>query len=290
MSRRVAGARFRRTILTHRRLAVLCVLALGASACNRPGQDPAAFKWTSELPAGSIIHIRDGAGSITVRRSPNQVATINGSRRWARGRASDVRFVVSQVGNEYYVCAMWRGSGNCGESGYRGRRTGGILQVFSLFHRNSDASASFVAEIPANVVIDARTSLGSVDVNGVAAGVTARSSNGTVSASNVAGPVSLVTTNGDVRLSLDSLVEAGTIELTTTNGSINAELPSSADGSFDLSASNGNVRSEFPLAPASASHAGRHLIGQIGASGRTVKMRTRNGIISVVARHATAAE
>jgi len=33
--------------------------------------------------------------------------------------------------------------------------------MFSLFHRGNDASADFVAEIPANVVVDARTTLGS---------------------------------------------------------------------------------------------------------------------------------
>jgi DUF4097 and DUF4098 domain-containing protein YvlB len=136
------------------------------------------------------------------------------------------------------------------------------------------------------VVVDAKTANGSVQVDGITAGVTARTSNGTVRASNVSGPLVLTTTNGDVRLSADSLSPADSIHLSTTNGSIHAELPANVQGAFDLSAGNGLVSSEFPLSPQSNSRAGRHLVGQIGTSTRVVKMRALNGTVSVVSHTA----
>ena len=160
-------------------IAFLGVAALGATACSRSGSDDRAFQWSTELPAGAVVHLRNGAGAIEIRRAEGQSVLVNGSRRWNRGRSSDIRFVVSHRGNDYYVCAMWRNSGDCGAKGYRGIKPG-FLSMLSLFHRNSDARADFVADVPANVAIDALTTNGSVQVDGISAGVTARTSNGNV--------------------------------------------------------------------------------------------------------------
>ena len=192
--------------------------------------------------------------------------------------------MVRQIGSDYYICAMWRASGKCGASGYRGRQTSTFLTMFSLFHRSTDAAADFVAEVPANVVIDARTTLGSVEIDGMMAGVTARTSSGTVQASNVSGPVSLTTTTGNVRFATDFLSATDDIRLTTTNGEIRAELPPKLEGKFDLSVVNGTVRSELDLPAAPRSHVGRHLMGQIGSSQRVVKMRAVNGVVTVLNR------
>jgi hypothetical protein len=266
------------------RIACLAAVSIVAAACSSPGADERAFQWSDQLPAGAVVHLRDGSGDITVRRSAGPSALVTGSRRWRRGRAKDVQFVVKQEGNDYYVCAMWRGSGKCGGSGYRGKQTAGFLTMFSLFHRGSDARADLVAEVPANVVIDATTTNGSVEVNGMTAGVTAKTVNGTVAASNVSGPLTLSTTNGNVRLSTDSLADADVVRLSTTNGAIRAELPANLQGQFDLSTVNGVVSSDFPIPSTSGSRANRHLQGQVGSLARVVKMRTINGPVSVSAR------
>jgi len=268
---------------------MLAGLALAAAACSHAGYDDQAFKWTSDLPAGATVHLLDGAGEITVRPASAQSASVTGTRRWRRGRERDIRFVVSHAGNDYYVCAMWRNSGSCGARGYRGKNTNGFLAMFSLFHRTTDASADLVAEIPANVMVEARTSNGSVRVAGIAAGVTARTANGNVDASDVSGPLSLATTNGDVRLSAAAIAPSDAISLTTTNGNIRADLPANTEGAFDLSVVNGSVQSDFPLNQMSRARIGRHLVGQIGSSTRAVKMRSVNGGVFVTSRPAATA-
>jgi hypothetical protein len=263
--------------------AVAAVALAFLSACSRQGNDE-PFKWTEQLAPGAVVHIRDGAGDIQVRRAEGQTATVSGSRRWKRGRARDVNFVVQRSGNDYYICAMWRASGKCGSGRYKGRQTSTFLSMFSLFHRSSDASADFVAEIPANVVIDARTTIGTVEIDGMTAGVTAQTTSGGVRALNVSGPLSLSATSGDVRLVLDSLTSTDAIELSTRRGKILAELPQNVEGSFDLSVMSGSVRNDLGLAQAPRSRAGRHFQGQIGSSRRTVKMRAGTGSVTVVTR------
>ena len=264
---------------------VAAIAFIGLSACSRAGSDD-AFKWTEELAPGAVVHIRNGAGNIQVRRAEGQTATISGSRQWRRSRAKDIKFVVTHTGNEYYVCAMWRASGKCGNGKYNGRQTNTLLSMFSLFHRSNDASADFIADIPANVVVDARTTLGTVEVEGLTAGVTAQTTSGGVQAVNVSGPLSLSTTTGDVHLVTDSLSATDAIELSTRRGRITAELPQNMEGNFDLSVMSGSVRNDLGLAQGSRSKSGRHFQGQIGASTRSVKMRVGNGSLTVTTRSA----
>lgn len=263
--------------------------ALVVVGCSHAGSDH-AFQWTTDLPPGAVVHIRDGAGNITVRRGTGQQAVVSGERRWHRGRAKDVQFAVTQSGKDYYLCAMWRGSGKCGPSGYKGRSTGGFLTMFSLFHRGTDASADFVADLPANVTVDARTNSGSVDIDGAGAGVIARTTNGNVSAMNVSGPIALTTTNGNVGLSIDSVSDGDSIRVSTTNGNIRAELPSALQGRFDLSTVNGMVHSNLPLPTARSGKETRHVQGQLGTLARLVRLHTINGVVSVTARGAPATQ
>jgi hypothetical protein len=261
-------------------IALLVTAAAVSTACSRPGSDERALQWTSELPAGAVVHLRNGAGEIEVKPSHSQNAQVIGNREWRRGRARDIQFVVTQNGNDYYICAMWRNSGKCGATGYRGKNTGGFLAMFSLFNRNTDATANLVAELPANVIVDARNTHGDVTIDGISGGVTARTSNGDVKATNVGGKVSLTTTNGDLEFEAEPTASLADISLTTTNGDIRAALPPSAEGLFDLVSSNGDVKSDFPLAPTSKNRS-NHLRGQIGVASRPVKMRSTNGDVVV---------
>ncbi len=263
--------------------ALAALTLVGASACMRGGRDDHAFNWSNELPAGSVVHLRNGTGSITVTRALGQTASAAGSRHWQHGRARDVQFTVNRVGNDVFICAMWERSGSCSADDYHGARSSqSILTMFALFHHGSDAVADLVAQLPANVVVDARTTLGSVRVDGIAAGVTARSTNGGVQAMNVSGPIALSTVNGAVTLTTDSLSPTDSVHLSTTNGAVRADLPASIDGIFNVVTVNGVASSSLPLSPVSNRGRNRHhLQGKIGSSTRVVNMRATNGAVSL---------
>lgn len=270
------------------RLSFALVVVVGLAACSKPGSDD-AFQWSNELPAGSVVHIRDGAGNINVTRASGQEAVVRGSRRWRRSHSSDIRFVVENRDGAYYICAMWRNSGRCDRS-YRGRNSSSLLSMLSLFHRSSDASADFDVQLPANVAVDVQTNTGSVQVSGISAGVTARALNGTVRATNVSGPLALNAINGDVRLVADSVSPNDSIELRTVNGSVHAQLPSSTQGNFDLQTTNGVVRSDLPLPTEASSRVNKHLFGQIGSATRNVRLHTVNGAVTLTTRGTAAGQ
>lgn len=265
------------------RFVILAALVLAGAACSRPHSDANAFDWSQPLPPGARVHLRDGNGKIDVRLAGNSAAHVHASTHWRRGRAGDIHFVVTPAGgNDYYVCAMWSGSGRCGDSGYHGAsRTGSILRIFSLFHHGTDAAADFVAELPANVPVDASTTNGSVSIDGSSAGVRARAVNGTVDATHVSGPITLHTTNGEIHLSADSLGPADAVDVSTTNGLIHAQLPAQTDGTWDLRVTNGNVSTDFGLVAQPDRRGNRHVTGQIGTSTRPIRIHAVNGIITV---------
>jgi hypothetical protein len=211
------------------RCAVARFSAFSAAACSRSGADRARFNGrTSSWPAPSC-HLRDGAGDIVVKRSAGQSVQVSGSRRWHRGHASDIKFVVNQVGNDYYVCAMWQGVASAARTGIAAATSLAFLTMFSLFHRSSDASADFTAEIPANVVVDAKTSNGSVHVDGISAGVTAHDERHHSGIERL-GAARAVHHQWRRPPQHGRAVRCRRRQLTTTNGTIRAELPPKLEG------------------------------------------------------------
>src|SRR5206468_975919 len=74
----------RRRIYVKNRFVLVAAAALALAACSRPNSEDRAFQWTGELPAGAVLHFRDGAGDIVVRRAAGQIASVSGSRRWQK--------------------------------------------------------------------------------------------------------------------------------------------------------------------------------------------------------------
>jgi Toastrack DUF4097 len=261
-------------------VATAAVLALSGCAWGER-HERESFSLVQQLPVGSTLRIRDGAGNITVKPTSAPTVHVSGSRRWEHGRARDVNFVWRFVGNELYVCAMWSASGRCGTGSYRGRRTNRFMDFLALRH-STDASADFVVELPEGVRIDARTSLGTVDIAGARSGVSATSVQGTVAGRDLGGTISLSSVNGDVRLALDELTGVDSITLTTTNGAVRADLPPSFEGMLDLAAVNGSIESQFPLVlMPGVVRGGRRIRSQVGTAERTVRLRTVNGGITL---------
>ncbi|HET9188621.1 MAG TPA: DUF4097 family beta strand repeat-containing protein [Acidothermaceae bacterium] len=268
-----------------RHLAV-AVATLVAAGCSRETVNENAFSWSDTIPAGATLHLRDGTGSITVHASGSHTALVRGAVHSRRGRLKDVSFVVNRNGGDYFICAMWRNSGRCDASGYRGSSHRPWWTIFSLFRHGSDAAANLMVDLPPGTQLDARTTNGVVTIDGATAGVTARAVNGGVHVSDVSGPLMLTTTNGDVRLSSASLAPNDSVHLSTVNGAVRAELPPNIDGQFDISVVNGVVRSDLAIPGASMSR--RRVAGQVGASDRVVRVHTVNGAV-ILTSHPTAA-
>ena len=258
---------------------VVASVFLAALSCGRSREDPDAFEWQDQLPAGATIHVRNTDGPIEVVAADDSVTTVHGGRRWSRGSGDVVKFAWMRTGNDVYVCAIW-GKGQCDERGYRSskpRRS--WLDMFSLFRRGSDAVASFTIELAHGVRVDASTVSGGVQIEGAAAGATAVSTNGPVVIESSAGATVAKSTNGNVHVSLDSIGGNEPIRLESVNGNVTAELPSDVEGEVRLSTVNGSVHTDFSVRSERSSN--RSVRGRIGQSPREITLRTTNGSVSL---------
>lgn len=261
------------------RVVVVLGIAAVAAGCGRREHTVAdAFRWSEPLPEGTTIHLRNTNGTIRVRPTTDPVARVVGAKQWRFGRERDVQFVAKHSGNDVYVCAVWRSSGNCDEDRYRfsARR---MFRFFG-FRWGTDARATLTLDLPRGVKVDARTTSGSVEIVGARAGGQAQTVNGSIVLKEAAGSFALSSVNGGINAAVDSLAEGDSLSFQTTNGSVRASLPSSYDGAVSLSTVNGGVRTDFPITT-SGSFSRRQLDGKIGESSRMLRIRTVNGGISL---------
>lgn len=263
-----------------------CAVACGVfvlAGCRRsePREVTNAFQWADQIPAGATLHLRDINGNIRVEPTSGPTTQVTGSKRWRRGRESDVHFVANRVGNDVYVCAMWGKRGRCDEHGYTTSNHGSILQIFSLRRHDTDMSADFAVQLPAGVKLDVMTISGSTTVEGASSDVQARAVNGSITAHNASGALRLETVNGSISAGVDSLTSNAPLHFASVNGSIHVVLPASLEGNVSLETVSGRVTSNFPLqaTDAPASHS---MHGTLGSATRSVTLRTVNGAVELL--------
>lgn len=107
----------------------------------------------------------------------------------------------------------------------------------------------------------------------------ARSSNGKIEIEDHCGSIDASTSNGLIRTRLTDLGKEG-IVLATSNGRIVLDLPEEVDADLDIRVDNGVIRNDRPLEKTSRDSGGR-VVGQIGAGGPIIKLRTSNGSVSL---------
>jgi len=127
--------------------------------------------------------------------------------------------------------------------------------------RGSTPSANYTIRVPKDVEVFAKSTNGSVRVNGTRGPVEARTTNGNVEVGDVSGDVDAHTTNGKIELeNITGYIRARTtnssvylrnvkssrVNASTTNGGIRAEIELDEDGKYDFSTTNGNIRVTIP--------------------------------------------
>lgn len=261
--------------------ALLVGAALSLGACRRDARElPDAFSWSDELAPGTTLHLRTMTGDVTVRGTAEPHAHVQGMKRWRRGRARDVNFVMARSGDDVYLCAIWtRRGGRCGHQRW-GPRPHRLLAMFSLFRRRSDMSASFEVMLPPGVRVDASTVNGKVVVTEASGDVKAETVNGDIRASTMGGALALTTVNGSIRARAVSLVKDAAVKLETVNGSIRAELPEPLDADLQLSTVNGQITTDYPVELTGKASA-RDIRGTVGGGGRRVELKTVNGSVEL---------
>jgi hypothetical protein len=146
--------------------------------------------------------------------------------------------------------------------------------------------------------LDLRTADGAIKCTEIGGDLKVHSGDGAIALEDITGSADVATGDGGVRLSGklrglrvgtgdgsvwihldDGSAMDGDWEVKTGDGSVTFELPPVFDADFDAQTSDGHVRLQnLDMAAARDAHA---LKGRIGAGGRTLRLRTNDGTITI---------
>jgi DUF4097 and DUF4098 domain-containing protein YvlB len=180
-------------------------------------------------------------------------------------------------------------------------------------------SAKLIASVPASSNIVANSGDGSIDVEGITGNIDLRSGDGSIRARELKGELRVHTRDGSIRLEgvegvLDvdtgdgAVVASGTFtavrartgdgsvtvqaapgsaavndwNITSGDGSVTLELPDGFGGELDARTGDGGIRlDDLPVAALSRARDRNTLQGTLGPGGRTVRVRTGDGSITL---------
>lgn len=150
----------------------------------------------------------------------------------------------------------------------------------SSWGRKSWVAVSFKVYVPheSNLALD--THNGGVTINDVAGDVEFDVLNGGVALSNLAGNVEGSTTNGGVTVKLmGDEWEGEGLDVRTTNGGVTLKIPEDYSAQLETGTVNGRMKFDFPITVKGT--LGRKISTKLGDGGKTIRVMTTNGAVSV---------
>jgi hypothetical protein len=247
--------------------ALALTLAVAASAHAQ-----ADFQWRGSIPAGNTIEIRGVIGNVTATRATGSQVRVVAEKHGRRSDPDEVRIEVVEHSGGVTICAVYptpRGtrSNECRPGG--GRHS----------TQNNDVRVNFTVEVPAGVVFLGRTVNGDVSATGLASVASVHTTNGSVRL-ETSETGDARTTNGNVNAALGRADWSGESEFRTTNGNVTVSLPSGLNADLRASTVNGRIDSDYQIM-VRGSISRRSLNGVIGDGGRTLKLSTVNGSVTL---------
>jgi hypothetical protein len=228
------------------------------------------WEYRTVLKPSQHVWIRNTNGPIEVVAGTSDTLYVHAEKSWRHSDPGSVQLIPVPTERGVTICAMWRArEQRCSDGG--DYRMNGV--------RKNDVAVRFTVHLPKGVPIDASTVNGGLEIDGVSAPVEAATVNGRIAVNTSKGPVQATTVNGNIEAIMQDLTD-GDVRLTTVNGSVTAGLPARINANIDAETVNGRVETDFPV-KITGKISPRHLRGMIGSGGRTLKLVTVNGSITL---------
>ncbi len=266
-------------------LSALALVACDSSRDERPKQfRNDVFVYTTAVPAGKPVFIRNLRGTITVEPSADDSLRVAADLAWQgdETKPDDITFRGTTIADGVLICALF-GDSKCATDNYTGESDGGFSigtkgARFTLGGR-SNARVNFRVQVPTGVRLD----LLGVDADIISAStapVRARTVNGDITVVTSVGPVNVETVNGDVDARMTTLSGTDSVVAKTLNGAVWVFLPETVGANVDAGTTNGDLTTDFPV-PAEPSGNRKKLETTLGAGGTPVLVRTLNGSVEI---------
>jgi hypothetical protein len=250
---------------------ILVSLMLLTGASHAAAQD---FQWHSRLMSGQAIEIKGINGDIQATPSSSGEVEVTAAKTARRSNPADVRIEVVPHAGGVTICAVYptvpgREPNVC-EPGAGGKSN----------TRDNDTTVHFEVRVPYGVGLLARTVNGEINAESLQGDVDARTVNGSIRLATT-GLAEANTVNGSVHVTMGRADWPNGAEFKTVNGGITLNLPVVFDADLRADTLNGSITSDFPITVLGAVSP-RRLHGTIGAGGRTLRLSTVNGSITLL--------
>ena len=143
-------------------------------------------------------------------------------------------------------------------------------------------SVSYRIQVPRRTDLDLNARNGGITVAGVAGTLRFDTTNGGVRLTDLAGDVVGRTRNGGVTVALGGERWDGAgLDVETSNGGVTLRIPDTYSAQLETQTVNGRFRSNYPLTVTGELSPRRGVSATLGSGGPPVKVRTRNGGVSI---------
>ena len=228
------------------------------------------WEYHAVIKPSQHVWIKNTNGPIEVVAGTSDTLYVHVEKSWRNSAPSSVQLIPVLTERGVTICAMWEArEQRCADGG--DYRMNGV--------RKNDVAVRFTVQLPKGVPIEASTVNGGLDIDGVSAPVEASTVNGRIAVNTSQGPVQATTVNGSIEATMEGIM-AGDVRLTTVNGSVIAGVPAGINATIDAETVNGRVDTEFPV-KITGKISTRHLRGNLGNGGPTLKLVTVNGSITL---------
>jgi hypothetical protein len=167
-------------------------------------------------------------------------------------------------------------------------------------HFGQSPSAKLIVTVPAASNLLAKSGDGSIDIERVTGRVELRSGDGSIRARDLSGDVNVETGDGSItvdgtfaglrarsgdgsiRIHAAGAANTGDWDISTGDGSVTIELPDGFNGELDAHTGDGRVHvGDFELSNVTGEIRRNSVKGRLGSGGRTVRVRTGDGSITL---------
>lgn len=251
----------------------LYALALAGLAAAAPALAQQDFHWSGTLTKGQRLEVKGVSGWIHVSAAPGATAEVNAVKHARHSDPASVQIKVVPFSGGVTICAVYPAGRDADEpnSCESGRN----------WHSNTgdnDVQVDFTVTVPAGVNFTGRDVNGGIEAEGLSGDADVSTVNGSVHVSTT-GRAQATTVNGSIEASMGR-ADFDEAEFTTVNGGVTVTLPANVSTEVSARTVNGDIDTDFPLT-VEGRFGPRSIHGTIGAGGRTLRLETVNGDISL---------
>jgi hypothetical protein len=255
-----------------RSLAVAVLLVL-TFAAGTSAQD---FNWRGRIGRGRMIEIKGVNGGITAVGTSGTEVRVTAIKSAEDDDPEEVEIEVVEHDDGVTICAVYPTSSRRRPNSCEPAE-GGRMNV-----NDNDVKVEFEVEVPAGVVLVARTVNGGIKATDIESDVRAYTVNGGVTI-DANGVVEAKTVNGSIRAAMGSSNWDGDLNFETVNGGITLEIDGDLNAEVSAQTVTGGISTDFPLT-VQGRFGPRSVRGVVGRGGRNLGLNTVNGGIQILRR------